>query len=36
MEKAEHIERLKGCEWNDIEFKEARRDVPRSAGPTGW
>ena len=31
MEKAELIERLKGYEWNDIEFKEARRDVPRNA-----
>ena len=34
MEKAELIERLKGYEWNDIEFKEARRDVPRSAYET--
>ena len=34
MEKAELIERLKGYEWNDIEFKEARRDVPRNAYET--
>ena len=34
MEKAELIERLKGYEWNDIEFKEARHDVPRSAYET--
>ena len=34
MEKAELIERLKGYEWNDIEFKEARRDVPKSAYET--
>ena len=31
MEKAELIERLKGYEWNDIEFKEARVKVPSSA-----
>ena len=34
MEKAELIERLKGYEWNDIEFKEARREVPRNAYET--
>ena len=34
MEKAELIERLKGYEWNDIEFKEARRAVPKSAYET--
>ena len=34
MEKAELIERLKGYEWNDIEFKEARRAVPRNAYET--
>ena len=34
MEEAELIERLKGYEWNDIEFKEARRDVPRNAYET--
>ena len=34
MEKAELIERLKGYEWTDIEFKEARRDVPKSAYET--
>ena len=34
MERAELIERLKGYEWTDIEFKEARRDVPRSAYET--
>ena len=34
MEKAELIERLKGYEWNDIEFKEARHTVPRNAYET--
>ena len=34
MEKAELIERLKGYEWKDIEFKEARRAVPRNAYET--
>ena len=34
MEKAELIERLRGYEWNDIEFKEARRDVPKNAYET--
>ena len=34
MEKAELIERLKGYEWKDIEFKEARRDVPKNAYET--
>ena len=34
MDKAELIERLKGCEWRDIEFKEARRDVPKNAYET--
>ena len=34
MEKAELIERLKGYEWTDVEFKEARRDVPKSAYET--
>ena len=34
MERAELIERLKGYEWNDVEFKEARRDVPKSAYET--
>ena len=34
MEKAELIERLRGYEWNDIEFKEARRDVPKSVYET--
>ena len=34
MDKAELIERLKGYEWNDVEFKEVRRDVPRSAYET--
>jgi len=27
----ELIERLKGFEWNDVEFKEAQRDVPKEA-----
>ena len=34
MEKAELIERLKGYEWNDIEFKRAQRGVPDSAYET--
>ena len=34
MEKAELIERLEGYEWNDIEFKEARHAVPKSAYET--
>ena len=34
MEKAELIQRLKGYEWKDIEFKEARRAVPRNAYET--
>ena len=34
MDKAELIERLKGYEWRDIEFKEARRAVPKNAYET--
>ena len=34
MEREELIERLKGYEWNDVEFKTARRDVPQSAYET--
>ena len=34
MEKAELIERLKGYEWNDVEFKRAQRGVPESAYET--
>ena len=34
MEREELIERLKGYEWNDIEFKEARRAVPKDAYET--
>ena len=34
MEKAELIERLKGYEWNDIEFKRAQGGVPDSAYET--
>lgn len=34
MKREELIERLKGYEWNDIEFKEARRAVPTSAYDT--
>ena len=34
MEKAELVERLKGYEWNDVEFKRARRGVPESAYET--
>ena len=34
MERAELIERLRGYEWTDIEFEEARRDAPWSAYET--
>ena len=34
MEKAELIERLKGYEWKDIEFKEASHHLPKSAYET--
>lgn len=34
MERDELIERLKGYEWNDIEFKSAQRNVPKSAYET--
>ena len=34
MDREELIERLKGYEWNDIEFKEARQAVPRDAYET--
>ena len=34
MTKDELIERLKGYEWSDLEFKEARTDVPKSAYET--
>ena len=34
MDKAELIKRLKGYEWTDIEFKEARQAVPRNAYET--
>ena len=34
MEKAELIERLRGYEWNDVEFKRAQRGVPDSAYET--
>ena len=34
MEKAELIERLKGYEWADIEFKKAQKGVPESAYET--
>ena len=34
MEKAELIERLKGHEWTDVEFKKAQRGVPESAYET--
>ncbi len=34
MEREELIKRLKGYEWTDIEFKEARRDVSQSAYET--
>ena len=34
MEREELLERLKGYEWKDIEFKEARNDVPRDAYKT--
>ena len=34
MTRDELIEKLKGFEWNDVEFKEARRSVPEDAWPT--
>lgn len=34
MTRDELIEKLKGFEWNDIEFKEAARDVPKDAWST--
>ncbi len=34
MEKKELIERLKGYEWTDIEFKEARSAIPKNAYET--
>ena len=34
MERAELVARLDGHEWSDIEFKEARRAVPRAAYET--
>ena len=34
MERDELVRRLEGFEWTDVEFKEARRDVPRSAYET--
>ena len=34
MERAKLIERLKGYEWNDVEFKRAQRGVPDSAYET--
>ena len=34
MDKAELIKRLKGHEWNDVEFKKAQRGVPDSAYAT--
>lgn len=34
MDRDELIERLKGYEWNDVEFKEARHAVPRNAYET--
>ena len=34
MEREELIERLKGYEWNDVEFKRAQKGVPESAYET--
>ena len=34
MDREELIERLKGYEWNDVEFKEARHAVPKDAYET--
>lgn len=31
MNRRELLKRLKGNEWTDVEFKEARQDVPKSA-----
>ena len=34
MTREELIERIKGYEWHDIEFKRAQRSVPQSAYET--
>ena len=34
MEREEFIERLKGYEWNDVEFKKAQKGVPEAAYET--
>ena len=34
MERDELIERLKGYEWNDVEFKKAQHSVPEAAFET--
>ena len=34
MGRSQFVERLKGHEWNDLEFKKARRGVPESAYET--
>ena len=34
MNRQELLKRLKGHEWTDVEFKEARQDVPKSAYET--
>ena len=34
MTRDELLERLNGFEWNDVEFKEAAREVPKDAWST--
>lgn len=34
MDRQELLKRLKGPEWTDVEFKEAQREVPKSAYET--
>ena len=34
MNRRELLKRLKGHEWTDVEFKESRQDVPKSAYET--
>jgi len=34
VNRQELLKRLKGHEWTDVEFKEARQDVPKSAYET--
>ena len=34
MDRQDLLKRLKGYEWTDVEFKEAQREVPKSAYET--